>query len=132
MQRETVTIIWFTGIITQFIPGPYNVLNLKINHNTLNKIINTYKADRYVAFINVRNDLEERQYSELIVKENIQSKLLFHFIKPDEDYIDILFKFKYTHNINYFIDCDRRRLVNIFKFGLMNGDRLIHVSQLLD
>lgn len=132
MRREGITLIWFTGIVSQYNISSYDIANLKINHNTLNNIFNTYKADKYIALISVRNDLERQQYLNLIIKEKLEDKLIFIFFGINDLYQEIIHRLASQYNITYYIDCSRRRLVSVSRTELISLDRLIHISQLLN
>ena len=131
-MREGITLVWFTGIISQFNTGYCDIPNLKINHNFLNKILNNYKSNSCFAIINVRNDIEKEQYLNLIVKDKLENKLMFVFCNINSSYIDIIDNIKYRYDISYYIDCSRKRLININSLGLLESNKLIHISQLFD
>ena len=128
-MREGITFIWFTGIISQYNVSSYNINELRINHNLLDKILKEYRSDKYIAIINVRNDLEKQQYFELIKKEELDKKLIFIFCDPNTYYVDAISTLKYTYDIRFYIDCSRKRLVSLV--GLIEPHKLIHISQLL-
>ena len=129
-MKDTATLIWFTGVISQFDISKYDIPNLHINKNTLDFIIDNFSADRYIALITVYNDLEKDQYLKLIKDKGLDTKLMFIFLDYDKHTVDILAKLAQIYNINYYIDCSRRRLKDAV--SIINVDNLIHVSQLLD
>ena len=129
-MKDTATLIWFTGVISQFDISKYDIPNLRINKNTLDFIIDNFSADRYIALITVYNDLEKDQYLKLIKDKGLDTKLMFIFLDYDKHTVDILAKLAQIYNINYYIDCSRRRLKDAV--SIINVDNLIHVSQLLD
>jgi hypothetical protein len=132
MAKDSITVIWFTGVISQYDIEKYDLENLKINHNILNKIINDYKADKYIAIIWVGNEEEKDAYTRLITKEHLENKLLFVFL---EDYNNsytpagMVASLSYYYHIVNYIDCSRTRLCKVRGFNINN---LIHISQLLD
>lgn len=133
MIKDKITVIWFTGVVSQFEVAKYDIENLKINHKLLDKIINTYKADKYIAIIWVANEEEKQAYMRLIEKEKLANKLLFVFL---EDYNNsytstgMITSLTYYYDINYYIDCSRTRLCRVM--NLLKEDQLIHISQLLE
>ena len=129
-MRDQITLIWFTGVVSQYDVSNYDLANLKINHKLLDKILNTYKATRYIALVNVRNEYEKTQYLSLITKEHLEQKLMFVFVNMDEPIFNAIGSLLYSYNIVYYIDCSRRRLVSLTQ--VLEPRRLIHISQLLD
>ena len=133
MIKDKITVIWFTGVVSQFEVAKYDIENLKINHKLLDKIINSYKADKYIAIIWVANEEEKQAYMRLIEKEKLANKLLFVFL---EDYNNsytssgMITSLTYYYDINYYIDCSRTRLCRVM--NLLKEDQLIHISQLLE
>ena len=133
MTKDKVTVIWFTGVISQYSVGNYSIENLKINHKILDKIMKEYKADKYVSIIWVANEEEKREYEKLIVEEDLQNKLLFVFLENyNNSYTPAgqVLALKYYFDINYYIDCSRTRLCKV-RDGI-EDNKLIHISQLLE
>lgn len=133
-MKDSITLIWFTGLISQYDVSKCDIEKLKINHNLLDKIIANYKADKYIALINVRNDAERQQYLSLIKKEELEKKLIFIICDMGDALFDNLLNvigtLRYNYNINYYIDCSRRRIVGLQE--MIEQNKLIHISQLLD
>lgn len=133
MTKDKITVIWFTGVVSQFEVAKYDIENLKINHKLLDKIISSYKADKYIAIIWVANEEEKQAYMRLIEKEKLSNKLLFVFL---EDYNNsytssgMITSLTYYYDINYYIDCSRTRLCRVM--NLLKENQLIHISQLLE
>lgn len=129
-MKDTICLIWFTGVISQYDVSKCNITELKINHNLLNKIIENYKADKYIALVNVRNDFEKQQYFELIKNEGLDKKLIFVFCDMVGSSFDVIGTLRYSYVINYYIDCSRKRIVSLLE--MIEQNKLIHISQLLD
>lgn len=133
-MKDSICLIWFTGVISQYDVTKCDIENLKINHNLLDRIISTYKADKYIALVNVRNDLERQQYLNLAKKEGLDKKLIFILCDMNDtlynSLLNIVGTLRYSYNINYYIDCSRRRIINLLE--MIEQDKLIHISQLLD
>jgi hypothetical protein len=134
MKRDSITILWFTGLISQYDITKCDIENLKINHNLLDKIQERYKADKFIALVNIRNDIEKQQYTNLINKEGLANKLIFVFCDMSDTLyntlLNIIGTLRYSYSINYYIDCSRRRLMGLLE--MVEQDKLIHISQLLD
>ena len=128
--KETTTIIWFTGVISQYNVASCDIPNLVINFKLLDKIIKNYSADKYIALINVRNELEKEQYLDLIKRHNLQKTLVFVFCDMYDQRLSIIGTLRYSYNIAYYIDCSRKRLVD--SVGMIEPQKLIHISQLLE
>lgn len=129
-NKDTVTIIWFTGVISKYDISKYDILNLEINDVALLYMLSTYKADRHIAIITVYNDLEKDQYLRLIKDKGLDKKLMFIFLDYGSSVIDVIAKLAQIYDINYYIDCSRRRLKDAV--SIVDIHRLIHVSQLLN
>lgn len=133
-MKDSICLIWFTGLISQYDVSKCDIEKLKINHNLLDKIITNYKADKYIALINVRNDAERQQYLSLIKKEGLEKKLIFIICDMGDalfgNLLNVLGTLRYNYNINYYIDCSRRRIVSLQE--MIEQNKLIHISQLLD
>ena len=129
-MKESITLIWFTGVISKYDISKYDIPNLKINNVSLLYILNTYKADRHIALITVYNDLEKDQYLKLIKDKGLDKKLMFIFLDYNSSVIDVVAKLAQIYNINYYIDYSRRRLRDVVP--IIDINRLIHISQLLN
>lgn len=128
--KETTAIIWFTGVISQYNVANCDIPNLVINFKLLDKIIKNYSADKYIALINVRNELEKEQYLDLIKRNDLQKTLVFVFCDMYDQCLSIIGTLRYSYNIVYYIDCSRKRLVD--SVGMIEPQKLIHISQLLE
>lgn len=129
-MKDKICLIWFTGVISQYNVANCDIPNLEINFKLLNKIVRDYPADKYVALINVRNELEKQQYLDLIKRRGLQKVLVFIFCDMNEQRLSIIGTLRYSYDIVYYIDCSRKRLVD--SVGMVDPQRLIHLSQLLD
>lgn len=129
-MKDSVCLIWFTGVISQYNVANCDIPNLEINFKLLNKIVRDYHADKYVALINVRNELEKEQYLDLIKRRGLEKVLIFVFCDMNEQRLSIIGTLRYSYDIAYYIDCSRKRLVD--SVGMVEPQRLIHISQLLD
>lgn len=141
IQKDTLTIIWFTGVLSQYDVSTYDIENLKINHKLLEKIKANYGANKYVAIICYVND-EKEKYLKLLEKENLLGKDIvfafvdfYNFCVNTESFYEtlnnIINTYRVNYAINYYIDCDRKRLTKIMNKS-MEPNKLIHLSQLLD
>ena len=129
-MKDSICLIWFTGVISKYNVANCDIPNLEINFKLLNKIVRDYPADKYVALINVRNGLEKEQYLDLIKRRGLERVLIFVFCDMNEQRLSIIGTLRYSYNIAYYIDCSRKRLVD--SVGMVEPQRLIHISQLLD
>ena len=129
-KKETTTIIWFTGVISKYDISKYDILHLEINDVALLYMLSTYKADRYIAVITVYNEMEKEQYIKLIRDKGLDDKLIFVFMNYDNNPVDLVAKLVQIYDVNYYIDCSRKRLKDLVP--LVPPEKLIHVSQLLN
>ena len=132
-MKDTVTILWFTGLISQYNVYNADITNLQLNYNLLNKIFSKCKTTKYIAIITIMNESDKQDYFDLITKYELQDKLLFMFITVNTDICTVIESCKYLGTVNYYIDYSKRRLIRLMQnnFNFPQLD-LVHISQLLD
>ena len=132
-MKDTVTVLWFTGLISQYNIYNADITNLQLNYNLLNKIFSKCKTNKYIAIITIMKESDKQDYFDLITKYELQDKLLFMFITANTDICTVIESCKYLGTVNYYIDYSKRRLIrlmqNNFNFPQLG---LVHISQLLD
>lgn len=132
-MKDTVTILWFTGLISQYNVYNADIINLQLNYNLLNKIFSKCKTTKYIAIITIMNESDKQDYFDLITRHDLQDKLMFMFINVNTDICTVLESCKYLGTVNYYIDYSKRRLIRLMQnnFDFPQLD-LVHISQLLD
>ena len=133
-MKDSICLIWFTGLISQYDVSKYDIENLVINNNLLNKVMTNYEADKYMAFIMVRNYSEKQQYENLLKKTGLDKRIIPYWLDMNIPLYDNLknqiTELSYYYNLKYYIDCGRNRLCSLL--SIVEPTKLIHISQLLD
>lgn len=127
---KKTAIVWLTGVITQYsILDNYNIEELTVNHNLLNKLIDKYNV---VALVCFKDDMERAQYNKLFISLGIADKIRFMFIPYNTLHTELISRLiSHLPNVTTYIDCEKKRLFSAACAGI-NNKNCIHISQLLD
>lgn len=130
MERKTL--IWFTGVISQFTIGEYEISKLKLNTNLLADLM---KDSVLYFIIMVKDDKEREEYNDLLKKYNLSGCKVIYLPYVVENNLTLDYVSLYADliqdigGINMYIDYSKYRLNVVSRY--LGSDALIHVSQLL-
>lgn len=118
-------LVWFTGVISKYNIAEYNIEELDINHNLLNKIYNNYDP---MFIIYVKDDNELKAYTKLLHRLDIKEPVCF--VGYQDIFTDVLDKLKQAMGSFILIDYSKKRLIEAA--NILERNDMIHISQLID
>lgn len=121
-------LVWFTGVISQYEVGDYDILSLKLNKSIYNRL----KDNAQLFFIICAKDEQEKQdYIKLLSSNGMQECKLLFMPYQGLQFSEMMYQIlQHVHKIDMYVDYSKLRLNEASRIS--SSLKLVHLSQLVE